>query len=366
MGLLGFVFEGRRYVDTRLPFGCRSSPFLFNLYAEALHWILQRHVRLSHYLDDFFGATETSTRAVLDEFKSITASLGLSVQDTKLEEGRELEILGILVNTETGTASITETRKANVLQILNTTLDRNTASALELVSIAGHLIFITRICPPGRAFLRRIYDAGSNLSNPERRRIPNSAVLDLRWWRNILQVWNGVLLLDPIRPKFEIWSDASGTIGMGGHLGPMQHPQAAWSARLSPRLMGNDIMTLEAIALLDSLRRWRDIIKNGVVLCFVDNTVLEAALLSGSCRHRPTQSVIRAIFHFCLDADVVLAPRWVASEENKLADALSRCAWSHPIVTTHVHSLLRNTSSPTPVPTSPLSPAPPSPVPFPL
>ncbi|KAJ6552939.1 hypothetical protein B0H19DRAFT_913833, partial [Mycena capillaripes] len=40
--LYGFFFEGVGYVDLRLPFGSRSSPFTFNLFAEALHWISER------------------------------------------------------------------------------------------------------------------------------------------------------------------------------------------------------------------------------------------------------------------------------------------------------------------------------------
>ena len=239
-----------------------------------------------------------------------------------------------------GTASITEIRRSNVLNLLDSTLDRRPASALELVCIAGHLIFVTRVCPAGRAFLRRIYDAGHDLSNPDRRSIPHAAQLDLRWWRDILRDWNSVLLLDPIRTRFEIWSDASSTIGMGGHLGPINHPTAAWSSRLSPRILGNDIMTLEALALLECLDQWRNIIHGDLIVCYVDNTVLEAALLSGSCRHRPTQSVIRAIFHFCSTNDVVLAARWIPSEENKLADALFRLAWTNPSITPHVTSLL--------------------------
>ncbi|SPC61704.1 uncharacterized protein UHOD_11917 [Ustilago sp. UG-2017b] len=56
--LLGFTFDGRFYMETGLTFGGQSSPWLFNLFAEALHWVLQSmtHHPVDHYLDDFFGA----------------------------------------------------------------------------------------------------------------------------------------------------------------------------------------------------------------------------------------------------------------------------------------------------------------------
>ena len=51
--LLRYTWEERVYVDLRLPFGARTSPFLFPQFAEALHWIAV-HVRgcsrVLHYL----------------------------------------------------------------------------------------------------------------------------------------------------------------------------------------------------------------------------------------------------------------------------------------------------------------------------
>ena len=41
--LLGMKWKEAYYVDTCLPFGLRSAPYLFNRFAEALQWILQRN-----------------------------------------------------------------------------------------------------------------------------------------------------------------------------------------------------------------------------------------------------------------------------------------------------------------------------------
>ena len=53
------IFEWNRkyYIDLFLPFGLRTAPFIFNLFVEALHWILQRKYAwiLHHYLDDFIA-----------------------------------------------------------------------------------------------------------------------------------------------------------------------------------------------------------------------------------------------------------------------------------------------------------------------
>jgi len=47
--LLLFHWQGKYYVDTCLPFGLRTSPRLYNFFAEAIHWTLE-HSLLRDYL----------------------------------------------------------------------------------------------------------------------------------------------------------------------------------------------------------------------------------------------------------------------------------------------------------------------------
>ena len=61
--LLGIFWHNHWYLDKCLPFGLRSSPFLFNQLAEALEWILIHNygiANLIHYLDDFFTLSTLS------------------------------------------------------------------------------------------------------------------------------------------------------------------------------------------------------------------------------------------------------------------------------------------------------------------
>jgi len=60
--LLGFKWLGKYFFDIRLPFDLRSSPFIFNTFADALIWILINKFSIScivHYLDDFFVCAPT-------------------------------------------------------------------------------------------------------------------------------------------------------------------------------------------------------------------------------------------------------------------------------------------------------------------
>ncbi|SOV09373.1 uncharacterized protein UDID_18567 [Ustilago sp. UG-2017a] len=70
--LMGIHFDGVYYQECALAFGARSSPFRFNLFAKFLHWLVTfalqsvtahsplSHSGVSHYLDDFFGASDLS------------------------------------------------------------------------------------------------------------------------------------------------------------------------------------------------------------------------------------------------------------------------------------------------------------------
>ena len=51
-----FQVERSIYKESCLPFGLATAPFIFNLFAEAFHWMLQSWLHwnlIQHYLDDF-------------------------------------------------------------------------------------------------------------------------------------------------------------------------------------------------------------------------------------------------------------------------------------------------------------------------
>jgi Reverse transcriptase (RNA-dependent DNA polymerase) len=80
-----FEWNGKYYIDIFLPFGLRTAPFIFNLFAEALHWILQGKYSWipHHYLDDFiaFSPTGTYLNTAHGKFQSIYDQLGFLVAD---------------------------------------------------------------------------------------------------------------------------------------------------------------------------------------------------------------------------------------------------------------------------------------------
>ena len=60
--LLGFSWGNEYWTDCFLPFGLRMSPFIFDLFAKGLHFMIEaapaiaQNFAVIHYLDDYFTA----------------------------------------------------------------------------------------------------------------------------------------------------------------------------------------------------------------------------------------------------------------------------------------------------------------------
>ena len=84
-------------------FGGKSAPYIFNLFTEALHWIIERHIpeNLHHYLDDFLPIFKLSVpvhqaKKAVDWVEELMGELGLSFQTKKtVHPMTSLEFLGL-------------------------------------------------------------------------------------------------------------------------------------------------------------------------------------------------------------------------------------------------------------------------------
>ena len=100
--LLGVHWRGQYYVDKCLPFGLRSTPYLFNQIAEAIEWILRTNYNIQyliHYLDDFFTAGPAQSRCcqhIMDTMLGVCDQVGAPVKPEKVEgPSTTLGFLGI-------------------------------------------------------------------------------------------------------------------------------------------------------------------------------------------------------------------------------------------------------------------------------
>jgi hypothetical protein len=164
----------------------------------------------------------------------------------------------------------------------------------------GNLVFVTRVLPTGRAFLRRTHETMHEL---ERKSWPLTitithplCAMSYASGRSYCQL--GTVSTSSTGPWYGTRSGQTPrpSIGMGGHLGLKDSCTTAFSLPLPDRHLGKVIMFLETLALLTAIRTWSSTVGGGFVTCFIDNLVLAASLEDCFCRHRATQTLFREIF----------------------------------------------------------------------
>ena len=159
-------------MDTCLPFGLRSAPYLFNRLSEAIHWILVHKYgvcHLLHYLDDFLTAgppDSTICSNNLNSMLSLCERINAPIKLSKIEgPSTSITFLGIQLDTITMEASITPQCKYAILAELNQLYRRCGCKKRELLSLIGKLSFACKVVPSGRVFLRRLIDLSTSVEN---------------------------------------------------------------------------------------------------------------------------------------------------------------------------------------------------------
>ena len=345
--LLGFHFQGSFYGERFLPFGLRTAPYLFNLFAEVFHWLLERSLHLEypearvvHYLDDFLVLLppESAWEPAGALFQKLSEELGLQIKEAKNEQGRQVSFAGIVVDTEKMVIRLPPEKKIKGLGLITKHESAASISLFDLQQLTGFLNFVTIVVPLGRAFLRRLYNL--QLFFPPgkhaRRRISPEAQKDLTWWRELLSTNTEVerLFLPTSRNQVSMWTDAAGSQGIGGYF-ITGDPGAYCPRKLCltqafalafPRHIQKKkehINTKEMRAVEQGLLRWARLWKGTRVNLHIDNQAVVYGIANQSMRGN-TMGVLRRCLLLASKWDIELSPTWLPTKQNALADALSR------------------------------------------
>ena len=331
--LLGFQWKGSFYHAIVLTFGLKSAPYVFNLFAEALHWIIQKHIpgSLKHYLDDFLPIFPPSTsldlaNQAIDWILALGDQLGLSFQDEKtLRPSTQVEFLGLDLDTIAMEARLPGDKLLYLRNLLFEWLNRRSCSLLDLQQLVGYLQFCSQVIPHSRAFLRRLIDFSSSFSSRyATRHIPAYARAEIRWWHTYAFTWNGIHLITPHRDSVHVFTDASGKKGLGGIFG------TEWfSSRIPRRFRKRDIQFKELYAVLQAILRWGHQWKHKHVIFHIDNQVDVQALENDTNRSPYVMTVLRMVVMLAAQLEFSYSSSWLSSSANVLADCASRYMYTH-------------------------------------
>lgn len=324
-------WDGKVYIDSRLPFGLRSAPKIFNAIADALNWILiQAGIPVvRHYLDDFIIVAPPGSplcQECFDILHRICEVLGIPLSIRK-EEGPTtcLTFLGIEVDTLAGELRLPAEKLQRLQALLQEWGDRRSCIRKDLESLIGLLNHACKVVRSGRSFLRRMIDLLHAVHHP-----PNSTTpirlnvgfrSDLAWWQEFLPSWNGVAFLLPpsYLPQAEMASDASGSWGAGAW-----HGKSWFQIKWGPQSQPMSIAEKELIPIIIACEAWGSSWQGRRVICHCDNQVVVACMRSRTSRTKGLMHLLRCLAFVEARCRCHLYPVYIDTKANHLADDLSR------------------------------------------
>lgn len=334
----GVKWDNQYFFYTRLVFGSRASPKLFDTFASAIQWIMEHKYNLHsvlHLLDDFLLVLPPSADAQLamKRFISVFSDLNVPLSAKKTEGPTcELEYLGIVLDTKNMEARLPSNKLDRIRAKLDNFLNAKSCTKRELLSLLGHLNFASRVVYPGRSFISRIIEVTKAVQYLDHYvNIGRDCRLDIRMWKVLLSEWNGIsLFLEPEMTGNEdmlLFTDASG-IGYGGIFGK-QWFQARWTPDLLLHERESDVGQLsiafqELYPIVVAALIWGKQWARKRILFKCDNMATVQALCKGRSKSPAIMKLMRRLVLVATKYSFAYSARHLSGNKNLTADALSR------------------------------------------
>ena len=326
--LLGYKWLDKYFFDIRLPFGLRSSPFIFNTFADALTWILVHKFNITalvHYLDDFFVSAPSAAlcQAAVNIILQVFQFLGVPIAEDKLEGPSQcLVFLGIEIDSVNFSCRLPSDKLVSLRSLVESWSSRRKCTKRELLSFIGSLSFACKVVKPGRIFLRHLISLSTKVSKLSHHiDITASVRSDISMWSSLLTSWNGVSFFQSSQVSsvdLQLFTDASFS-GCGAFFNG-QWFSSAWPCDISD----HHISTLELFTIYAALLTWGSNLRNLQILVFTDNESIVQVWESGSSKDESIMKLVRLLFFLSVDLNISLSLRHVPGHLNVYADLLSR------------------------------------------
>ena len=366
--LLGFKWRGKYYHERVLPFGLTSACALWELFATALHDMLERVAGVPavvHYVDDFLIVTQSRSDAerALAAALALCERLGLPIAPDKTEGPAQcLTFLGVELDTREMTVLLPTEKLLELRELMVDWAGRTHGSIRQLQSVRGKLQFAAQVVQPGKFFLRRITDLEARLrhiasSEDSMCALPKRLLTDFAWWRDNMADWNGVSIMYQREweeaDKIELFTDACntgyGAVWEGRWFGGRWGPEALAAAQRRQRL---SMPYLEALALVASALTWGPHWATRKIVFRCDAKAVVDAIEKGSSRTPGVMHLMRQLASAAVRFGFAFRCVHIPGEQNVIADAFSRgCSVQHVCKVARLHTPLQREATPVAWPT---------------
>lgn len=289
-------------------------------------------MRLLPYVDDFLvvAASQTEALQCRERVTETLQFLGLARHEDKgwWHPTQQLEHLGLAIDTHAGLFKVPPLklaalqRQAREVHGLATREARLVPCRL-LAGFIGYAQSVHLACPPARFYLRALHDAlRTRTSWDGRVRLSRQALRDLKWWSQ-LSSGDSAVTRAIWRPPEQatLHSDAS-RYGWGIHLNNSVPAHGMWL----PSERSRHITYLELLAVHRGLQTFLEPLRGRSVLLWEDNTAVCHILSNMTTRSPDLMALLRRVWFLLDSANITLRVQYIKSEDNSMADSLSRGA----------------------------------------
>lgn len=331
----GIQWKGEFYFYTRLTFGCRSSPKIFDHLSRAIVWIAKNNYGVQHVLhilDDFLTLDDPTFNAfrTMAVLTMILRKLRLGYSPAKtVGPVHSLEYVGLTLDTVNMQCRLPADKLHRIRNMVTTFLGRHTCTKREMLSLCGYLSFTTRVIPAGRSFMFRLFKVAHSVKPLHHYvTITAEAKADLTMWRHFLQNWNGVSLFIDVAElhanEMNLFTDASGKIGYGGFF------QGEWFYGSWPDAIFNELTEKVSISFQElypivvAAILWGERWKRKRIIFHCDNQGTCFILNKGRSKSADIMRLMRRITLVAAQYSFTFTAQHVKGSLNTIADALSR------------------------------------------
>jgi hypothetical protein len=297
---------------------------------KALKFILTNAgvVNLTDYMDDFHLVMPSRIGLLIQKkiFVLICEQLGIPLSLHKLLFGKDVEYLGIIIDSEKWCLYLRTEKRLDLLAAVRSFLSRSTATVNEIQSIVGRLIWAAQVYRGGGTFCRGLIhslkglpsNAGIHMSTCENLRF------DLVWWEHVLQTDSTRTITEDENTPFTcFYTDACLESG-GGFWGNnwFYTDWTSWPDYQTTK--APHISLLELLAVLAGIITWGTNWSGHRVICYSDNSATVAVIVSRTSTCQNMMRLLRRLFFLEHLFDFQLICHHIPGVLNIDADLLSR------------------------------------------
>lgn len=329
------------YYYTKLAFGCRSSPKIFDTLSQAICWIAENNYGIKfilHLLDDFitFEHPHNCAQRNMDVLHHIFNTLNIPMAEHKTAgPDTVMEYLGIVLDSNLMEARLPFDKLERITNYLKEFLAKKSCTKREILQLLGHLNFASRVVIPGRAFVSHLIMLSTTVNalhhyvklNVECRE-------DIRMWLYFLSNWNGVSMFYNVNTISSedmcLYTDASGSLGYGGYYeynGTGLWFAEKWPSDFSNLVVDNKEISIafrELYPIVVAAILWGHMWKTQRIVFMCDNEATVAIIKKGRSKSPHIMPLMRRLTLVAAQQNFVVLAKHVPGRTNTIADSLSR------------------------------------------